>query len=53
MGMNGPTGLEYSSIEPFLRLSQVPEDEWPEIFEGFQIMEWAAIEQIRENAEES
>lgn len=39
VGMAGATGLDYNVIEPTLRLLGLPTTDWPEIFEGLQLME--------------
>lgn len=39
VGMAGATGLDYTAIEPTLRLLGEPAAAWPDIFEGVQVME--------------
>lgn len=47
-GMDGSVvGLNYVSIEPVLRLIQVPSDVWPQVFDDLRIMEDAALAHIR------
>jgi hypothetical protein len=46
-GMAGPTGLDYTAIEPTLRLTRVPRSEWPHVFEDLRTMEDAALAQMR------
>jgi hypothetical protein len=51
VGFAGATGLDYTSIEPVLRLSDIRQTEWPEIFAQIRVMEIEALEQMRLNAE--
>jgi hypothetical protein len=49
VGMAGPTGLSYASVEAVLRMSGVPRREWPELFDDVRIMEDAALDTMRRN----
>lgn len=44
LGFGGPTGLDYSSLEPVFRLNAIPETEWPELFADIRVMERAALD---------
>lgn len=46
-GFSGPTGLEYASLPVVMRMTGVSRARWPEVFEGIQIMEEAALGQMR------
>lgn len=47
MGSAGPIGLDYSAIEPTLRLIGTPQREWPEIFHCLRVLERAALEEMK------
>lgn len=47
VGMAGLIGLDYSALPAVLRLSGVPRSEWAELFEDLQVLEGAALEQVR------
>lgn len=46
--MNGATGLNYSSLEFWLKLDQVPAQDWPEVITGVQTMEFETLRIWRE-----
>lgn len=48
-GMNGPTGLDYSAIDPVFRHLQVPPEQQSHIFADLQLMEVAALNEIRKS----
>lgn len=50
MGFSGPTGLDYTAIEPVLRLVAIPTERWPELFLAIRIMERAAIDTMAEQS---
>lgn len=39
VGMNGATGLNYTSLPMWLRMEKVPHKDWPEVTASVQIME--------------
>jgi len=51
MSYGGPSGLDYTAIEPAFRLMKVPKPEWPELFGLLREMELAALDQMRINTE--
>ena len=50
VGMNGPTGLEYTALYPLLDREQLSADEWRETFDCVRACEGAALDQMRLNA---
>jgi hypothetical protein len=42
-GVAGPTGLDYGVLPDVLRLSAIPEADWPDIFAAIRVMEDAAL----------
>lgn len=42
-GMGGAIGLDYTAIEPVLRLMRIEPDHWPDVFEDVLTMESAAL----------
>jgi len=50
IGMNGPTGLDYTALYPLLDREQLSADEWRETFDLVRACEGAALDQIRLNA---
>jgi hypothetical protein len=50
IGMNGVTGLDYSALEPVMRMMGVSRKKWPEVFQDIGIMEGAAMETIRKES---
>lgn len=48
IGVSGPSGLDYGVIPGVLRLSGIPEDGWPPLFEDLRIMEDAALTVMHE-----
>lgn len=49
MGPAGPVGLNYVPLDRVMRSRGVAPENENDVFEGFQIMERAALESIREN----
>lgn len=49
IGPAGPTGIDYSAIEPVLRLRGVPRRDRPGMFEDISIMERAALKALQED----
>ena len=49
VGMNGATGLDYTVIPTVLKLTEVPEGEWRDVFHGIRLMEDGALQQMRNN----
>lgn len=45
----GPTGLDYGAVYPLLDRMADDKQEWMEMFEDLQVMESAALQQIRDN----
>jgi hypothetical protein len=43
-----PYGLDYSVIEPVMRLTGVPSDDWQDVFSDIRIMEDEALDKLRE-----
>jgi len=43
MGMNGPTGLDYSAIPMVLRMIGAPRSEWQQLYSDLRVMEAAAL----------
>jgi hypothetical protein len=41
-----PTGIVYASVEPVLRVRNVPAEDWPQVFEDIREMESAALEEM-------
>lgn len=52
LGMRGPTGLVYASIEPTLRLCRIPKREWPDVFQAIRAMERDALDVVSEQADD-
>lgn len=52
-GMAGAqrTGLDYAAVETVLRLKRIPRQTWSERFADLQVMERAALEAWREEAQ--
>jgi len=48
VGMNGPTGLDYGAIPVVLQLKQIPETDWPDLFDDICVMEQAALSTMHE-----
>lgn len=44
--MNGVLGIDYSAIEPVLRLRQIDAARWPALFDDLRVMERAALKVI-------
>lgn len=42
-------GLDYTAIEPVLRLMGIPADRWPALFDDLLVLEGAALKQINQN----
>lgn len=51
-GMGGPTGLDYNAVYPLLDRAAKDPQEWDELFSDIQVMEGAALKQMRENRAE-
>jgi len=51
MGPAGPVGLNYVPLDRVMRSRGVDPDDEIDVFEGFQIMERAALQSIREDRE--
>jgi len=49
VGQSGATGLDYSVLPTVLKLTDVPESEWPDVFHGIRLMEDGAMHQMRQN----
>lgn len=49
VGMNGPTGLDYPSLESALRLDGWPKRKWPEAFDAIRLMEEEALLEMHGN----
>lgn len=46
-GMGGiPTGIVYASIEPVLRVADVPPENWKHVFEDIRVLESAALAEM-------
>ncbi|MBD3812717.1 MAG: DUF1799 domain-containing protein [Betaproteobacteria bacterium] len=45
-GAQGVVGLDYSAIEPVLRLQQIDTARWPALFDDLRVMERAALKVI-------
>lgn len=50
VGMSGPTGLDYAAMYPLLDRRAQSQQEWDQLFEDLQLMEAAALKQMRENS---
>lgn len=48
MGFAGASGLDYSAIEPAMRLQGIPPEDWPDLFADLRVMEQAALEIIHQ-----
>ena len=46
-GMSGRTGLDYTAVMAMLREMRLPRDKREEIFAGVQVMEIAALEEMK------
>ena len=46
-GMSGATGLDYSALEPVMRLQGIKKRDQTEVFSGVRVMEIAALEVMR------
>jgi hypothetical protein len=46
-GMSGPTGLDYTALEPVMRLQGIKKRDRQEVFAGVRVMEIAALEVMR------
>lgn len=47
-GMGGATGLVYSSLDAVMRRSKVSEEEYDDVFDAVQVMEYAALNDMAE-----
>lgn len=47
VGMAGLIGLDYSALPAVLRLSGAPRSDWTGLFDDLQVLEGAALEQVR------
>ena len=45
--MSGATGLDYSALEPVMRLQGIKKRDQTEVFAGVRVMEIAALEVMR------
>jgi hypothetical protein len=45
--MGGVVGLDYSAVEPTLRLLGIPREEWSGLFTELRVMERAAVKAMR------
>lgn len=43
VGGFGATGLDYNAAPPVFRFIQIPEEEWPDTFDGVRTMEAEAL----------
>lgn len=50
-GMNGPTGLDYTAVLSMLRTLRLPRQQADDIFADVQVLERAALMQMRKDAE--
>ncbi|MDU9398027.1 DUF1799 domain-containing protein [Pseudomonas sp. zfem003] len=48
MGYAGPTGLDYSALEPTFRLNDIPPADWPKLFADIRVMERAALDTMHQ-----
>jgi hypothetical protein len=48
VGMGGAYALDYSAIEPTLRLMRIPRAKWSELFDCIQVMEGPGLRALRE-----
>jgi len=46
-GMSGPTGLDYTALDPVMRLQGIKKRDRQEVFAGVRVMEIAALEVMR------
>jgi hypothetical protein len=46
-GMSGPTGLDYTALEPVMRLQGIKKRDRQDVFAGVRVMEVAALEVMR------
>lgn len=51
VGFAGPVGIDYTAIEPVLRLRGVKRQEWRRLFDDLQVMETEALTVFKEQAE--
>jgi hypothetical protein len=47
-----PTGIQYGSIEPVLRVRKVPAEDWPQVFDDIRVMEAAALTEMHRQREQ-
>lgn len=53
VGFGGPTGLDYTAIEPVLRLRRVKRNQWAQTFDDLQVMETEVLKVFKEQAEKN
>lgn len=46
--MGGALGLDYSAVEPTLRLLGVPRKAWGDVFADLRVLERAAVRELRD-----
>ena len=44
IGFGGPTGLDYAVIPDVLKLHQIPDADWRDVFDSIRVMERVALE---------
>jgi len=47
VGMGGPIGLRYEALRELRLAWRIPAADWPELFDALQVMEGAALAQMR------
>lgn len=47
VGMGGAFALDYSVIEPALRMLRIPPEDWPDVFEAITVMEPVGLQAMR------
>jgi uncharacterized protein DUF1799 len=53
MAMGGPTGLDYAALPEVWRRCKVPQAERDQVFDDLQVMEYAALAEIRRQSEKA
>lgn len=48
-GMGGPTGLNYQSLEVIMRRNHIPDEDYDDVFDSVQVMEYAALKKMSDD----
>lgn len=47
-GFSGATGLDYTALPVVREAQQIPDDDWPDVFDALRVLEGEALSVMRE-----